>query len=122
MFLFIQSMHQQRKDIINCLARHFHGNMFDSIELGVIENDFLKPPAVVVHCKAGKGRTGLIICCFLLFTEIFDNVEEAIAHYNKIRTSDGHGLTIDSQIRQVYHFKHFIDQTCVDVSDSAVKP
>ena len=61
-----------------------------------IDRDFLKDPVVAVHCKAGKGRTGLIIACFLIFTEMFDSVEEAIGHYDETRTSDGKALTIPS--------------------------
>lgn len=26
----------------------------------------------VVHCNHGKGRTGTLICCFMLFTGYFD--------------------------------------------------
>ena len=54
----------------------------------------MKEPVVAIHCKAGKGRTGLIICCFLLFTEVFDSVEEAISHYDQTRTKNGKALTI----------------------------
>ena len=49
---------------------------------------------MAIHCKAGKGRTGLIICCFLLYTEAFDTVEEAIQHYDKTRVNGGKALTI----------------------------
>lgn len=114
MFLFIQGCIQKRIDIINCLARHHHGNDFQYEELQLIEDDFLKDPVVAVHCKAGKGRTGLIICCFLLYTEMFDTVEEAIDHYDATRTKNKKALTISSQIRQVYHFKHFLDRTCIE--------
>ena len=45
---------------------------------------------------------------------MFDTVEEAIQHYDKTRTKNSKALTIQSQIRQVYHFKHFLERMCVD--------
>lgn len=113
MFLFIQKMMQQKKDVINCLSGHFKGHLMSSDQLTCIQEDFLKDPVVAVHCKAGKGRTGLIICCFMLFTNQFQSVEESLNHYDETRTTNGKALTIQSQIRQVYHFKHFLDRVCV---------
>ena len=82
--------------IVNCLAGHFNAENFDVEELQLIEDDFLREPVVAVHCKAGKGRTGLIICCFLLYTEVFNTVEEAIQHYDTTRVNGGNALTIQS--------------------------
>jgi phosphatidylinositol-3,4,5-trisphosphate 3-phosphatase/dual-specificity protein phosphatase PTEN len=36
---------------------------------------------VVVHCLAGKGRSGTAICCFLLFSGQFNTVQEALIYY-----------------------------------------
>jgi protein tyrosine phosphatase len=38
---------------------------------------------VVIHCLAGKGRTGTIICCYLLYSGMFDTVEDAMNYYGK---------------------------------------
>jgi len=64
---------------------------------------------VVVHCKAGKGRTGLVVCALLLAWEpaFFsgpDPAADVIAHYGKVRTMNGKGLTIPSQRRYVRYF------------------
>jgi phosphatidylinositol-3,4,5-trisphosphate 3-phosphatase/dual-specificity protein phosphatase PTEN len=39
-----------------------------------------------IHCKAGKGRTGVMICSYLIFSGLCKNSEEAFEHYAKART------------------------------------
>ncbi|CAI0430283.1 unnamed protein product [Linum tenue] len=60
---------------------------------------------VVVHCKAGMGRTGLMICSLLLFLKFFPTAEEAIDYFNKKRCIDGKALVLPSQIRYVKYFE-----------------
>jgi hypothetical protein len=52
---------------------------------------------------------------------MFDNVEDAIAHYDETRTANKKALTIHSQIRQVYHFKHFLDRNCTERGNRGFK-
>lgn len=68
---------------------------------------------VVLHCKAGKGRTGLFACCLLLRLMPTDSsvasaseslADRMIRYYGEQRTTNGKGLTIPSQIRTVRNF------------------
>ncbi|KAL2241647.1 UNVERIFIED_CONTAM: Phosphatidylinositol 3,4,5-trisphosphate 3-phosphatase and protein-tyrosine-phosphatase PTEN2A [Sesamum indicum] len=65
---------------------------------------------VVVHCKAGKARTGLMICSLLLFLKFFPTAEECIDYYNQKRCVDSKGLILPSQIRYVKYFERILTQ------------
>ena len=53
-------------------------------------------PVIGVHCKAGKGRTGMMICCLILFLDKNFNSKKAIEHYNEKRAINKKALTIKS--------------------------
>jgi phosphatidylinositol-3,4,5-trisphosphate 3-phosphatase/dual-specificity protein phosphatase PTEN len=63
---------------------------------------------VAIHCKAGKGRTGTFVCCLLIYMNYFETADECLAYYGIMRTGDGRGVTIPSQIRYVHYFEDML--------------
>jgi protein-tyrosine phosphatase len=61
-----------------------------------------KERVVVVHCKAGKGRSGTMACSYLI-SECGWSVEEALARFTerRMRPGFGQGVSIPSQLRWV---------------------
>jgi len=69
---------------------------------------------VGINCKAGKGRTGLIICCYLLHAGICSTTDEALVYYGTRRTKDGKGVTIASQIKYIRYYEKILkDLNCI---------
>lgn len=62
----------------------------------------------VLHCKAGKGRSGTM-CCSYLITEGFSK-EDAFKYYTQQRVGKGQGLTINSQLRYVGYWEYYWHQ------------
>lgn len=73
--------------------------------------DESKQTVAIVNCKDGKGRTGTIMCCFLLLTGLFQTPEEAFHYYSKKRFTRGEGVTQPSQKRYVNYFHSLLKST-----------
>ncbi|KAI0516608.1 hypothetical protein KFK09_009285 [Dendrobium nobile] len=61
---------------------------------------------VVIHCMAGKGRTGLMVCAYLVYSGM--TVDEALQLYAHRRTTNNEGVSIPSQRRYVRYWSQVL--------------
>lgn len=68
---------------------------------------------IAVHCKGGKGRTGTMVCAWLVYCYRSISAQEAIDFFAQMRTnlkagSKTQGIETSSQVRYVKYFWDFI--------------
>eukprot|EP01119_Soliformovum_irregulare_P023718 TRINITY_DN8344_c0_g1_i5.p1 TRINITY_DN8344_c0_g1~~TRINITY_DN8344_c0_g1_i5.p1 ORF type:complete len:308 (+),score=58.82 TRINITY_DN8344_c0_g1_i5:283-1206(+) len=63
---------------------------------------------VVVHCLAGKGRTGTIIASYLLWSQVIDTAESALDFFASRRSQSHQGVMVPSQRRYVGYIEHIV--------------
>ncbi|XP_021753352.1 phosphatidylinositol 3,4,5-trisphosphate 3-phosphatase and protein-tyrosine-phosphatase PTEN2A-like [Chenopodium quinoa] len=124
---FLDSHHKDKYKVYNlCSERLYDASLFEGKVASCPFDDHNCPPiqliksfcqsayswlkedienVVVVHCKAGMARTGLMICSLLVYLKFFPTAEESIDYYNQKRCFDGKALVLPSQIRYVKYFE-----------------
>lgn len=64
-----------------------------------------KENVVNMHCKAGKGRAGLMCCVLLVRTGECPSAKAAMDLYDRTRVNNNKGLTVTSQRKYVIFFE-----------------
>ena len=123
---FINNNHSNNYLVMNLSSRQYDYSQFDGQVIEYQWNDHQAPliqvlfdgvlqiyqflnkdinNVVFVHCNAGKGRTGTMIVCFLLFADLFNRPFDARTYYSYKRfNSLCRGVTQPSQIRYINYF------------------
>ncbi|ORC93563.1 tyrosine phosphatase isoform [Trypanosoma theileri] len=73
---------------------------------------------IVVHCKGGKGRTGTMVCAYLIYTGMKRTADEALEYFGSMRTAKGgkfQGVQTPSQERYVRYFAQLISSRTPNV-------
>lgn len=58
-----------------------------------------------LHCKAGKGRAGLMCCVAMIRTGVAQSAQEALEIYDRERVTNLKGLTVTSQRKFVIFYE-----------------
>ena len=72
-----------------------------------------KIETLIVHCFAGKGRTGSFILCYLILCGFSNDIKEANQYYLNKR---GVNVTKASQLRYVDYFQQFFQDPKMDLN------
>merc|ERR1712048_1242118 len=100
-----------------------HGvcSLSDMFEFAQLANIWLRHNPIhcaVIHCKGGKGRTGLMVCACLMYDYRDTTVQEALEYFATMRTNITkggklQGVETPSQLRFARYFYNLLHITDV---------
>lgn len=82
----------------------------------------------IVHCLAGRGRTGTAICSYLCYAGYFASMAKALQYYANVRSNKGKGVTQPSQLRYCKYIDIILNQNltpkpkCVSITRLTLTP
>lgn len=106
----------QKRDKINYLhlrVEDYHSPTVEEIDSTVkfMENEIKENRPVLVHCAAGKGRTGTILGAFLLRNQNI-GAKEAITEIRNIRPGS---IQTDSQEKSLYDYEKYLKEKSMKI-------
>ena len=127
---FLDERHQTHYKVYNlCSEKQYAAECFDNRTAWYPFDDHNCPPfdmlcqlmtdmedylakdnknVAVIHCKAGKGRTGLVIAAHLLHSGQYKTSRDSLHFFGFRRTHNSKGVTIPSQQRWVAMYERYL--------------
>ncbi|GLH12953.1 Spastin [Gryllus bimaculatus] len=121
-FKFLESKHKDHYKIYNlCSERSYDSSKFHQrVAIYAFDDhnppkmELIKPFCADVHEWLSKdqrnGRTGVMVCCYLLHSRQYTGANDALNYYAKQRTHDRKGVTIPSQKRYVGYYATLVQE------------
>ena len=127
---YLKQNHDKHYKIYNLTEEEYDGEIFDNnvIHYGFLDHhpplfnslikivedivSYLKEDEMntaLIHCRAGRGRTGIVICSVLLALQVCKTAEQALEFFGNKRSKKKRGVTGPCQVRYVHYFECYLN-------------
>eukprot|EP00249_Psilotum_nudum_P008324 c21193_g1_i5 orf=335-1150(-) len=107
---FLTSFHENHFKVFNLCAERAYSpaKLGGNVEWIPFTDHNPAPVDIMLFFCERAGRTGVMICAYLLYTRESSDPVSAMDYYGERRTKNGKGVTIPSQKRYIFYFNEII--------------